>query len=266
MDPLAQFKEAAKQGWSSFAPTEMVTASVAPRLVELAGIEAGMRVLDVACGTGVVALTAARLGAHVTGVDLTPKLIERARENAEIMGLDVTWIEGDAEALPVEDAAFDVVVSQFGHMFAPRPELALSEMLRALRPGGTIAFATWPPEVMVGRLFGLIAKYGPPLPPGVVPPVLWGEPSIIRERLGSAVTHLRFDRAVMHFQMLSVQHQRLFFEASIGPVQKLVDALSQSDPEKLAAFRRDIEALCADYFKDNHIRQDFLLTHAIKAG
>jgi len=266
MEALDQFKEAAKQGWSSFAPTEMVTASVAPRLVRLAGIEAGMRVLDVACGTGVVALTAARRGARVTGIDLTPKLIERARENAEIMGLDVRWLEGDAEALPFGDGEFDVVVSQFGHMFAPRPDVTVSEMLRVLEPGGTIAFATWPPEVMVGRLFLLVAKYGSPLPAGITPPVFWGDPGFVRERLGTAVRDLRFDRDAMHFQMLSVQHQRLFFESNIGPVQKLVATLSQSDPEKLVALRRDLEALCAEYFHDNHTRQDFLLTRAVRTG
>jgi ubiquinone/menaquinone biosynthesis C-methylase UbiE len=139
MDPIAQFKEMARRGWATFAPTEMATGAVAPRLVTFAGIERGARVLDVGCGTGVVALTAARTGASVSGLDLTPELLARARENTAVMGLDVDWREGDAESLPYADAEFDVVVSQFGHMFAPRPELAVSEMLRVLKPGGTIA-------------------------------------------------------------------------------------------------------------------------------
>lgn len=264
MDPIAQFKENAKQGWSTFTPTEMITGSVAPRLVKVAGIERGNQVLDVGCGTGVVALTAARLGAKVTGVDLTPKLLERAKENASIMSLEVTWIEGDAEALPLPDAAFDFVVSQFGHMFAPRPHVAVQEMLRVLKPGGTIVFSTWPPELMVGKMFMLIGKYGPPMPPEVSPAPAWGDPNVVRERLGSAVKNLHFARDVMDFQMLSVQHYRLFMEANVGPVGKLVQMLGSSDPQKLATFRRELDELVTLYFTDNVLRQDFLMTRAVK--
>src|SRR5262249_37832690 len=158
-----------------FAVLESLTATAAPRLVRFAGIPPGSEVLDVACGSGVVALTAARLGAKVTGVDLTPELVARARENAALMKLEATWHEGDVEALPLPDAEFDFVVSQFGHMFAPRPQVAIAEMLRVLKPGGTIAFSTWPPELCVGRGFALMGKYGPPPPPGVAPPPQWGD-------------------------------------------------------------------------------------------
>ncbi len=263
MDPIATFKEAARQGWATFTPTEMATSAVAPRLVRFAGIEHGTRVLDVGCGTGVVALTAARLGARASGLDLTPQLLERARQNSAIMGLDVDWREGDAESLPYGDAEFDAVVSQFGHMFAPRPEIAVSEMLRVLKPGGTIAFSTWPPELIVGRMFALLGRYAPP-PPGVSPPHLWGVPNVIRERLGDGVADLLFDRDVMRFQMLSVQHQRLFLEANVGPVMKLVQTLSRTDPEKLRALRAELEQLISEYFADNILRQDYLLTRARK--
>ncbi|HVY66112.1 MAG TPA: class I SAM-dependent methyltransferase [Gammaproteobacteria bacterium] len=264
MDAIAKFKEAARAGWETFAPTEMATGSVAPRLVEFAGIERGMRVLDVGCGTGVVALTAARAGAWVTGSDLTPKLLERARENSAIMGLDVDWREADAEALPYADAEFDVVVSQFGHMFAPRPEIAVREMLRVLKPGGTVAFSTWPPELLVGRMFALIGRYAPPPPPGASPPHQWGDPDVVRERLGNAVTDLFFDRDVMYFQILSIQHQRLFLETNVGPVAKLVEALGRSDPARLATFRAELEQLIGQFFADNHLKQDYLLTRARK--
>ncbi|MDP9149307.1 MAG: class I SAM-dependent methyltransferase [Myxococcota bacterium] len=264
MDAIAQFKENAKQGWSTFAPTEMVTGSVAPHLVKFAGVERGNQVLDVGCGTGVVALTAARLGATVTGVDLTPKLLERARENSGIMSLSVTWIEGDAEALPVGDAKFDVVLSQFGHMFAPRPQVTVREMLRVLKPGGTIAFSTWPPELMVGRMLQLTGKYAPPPPPEVSPPPAWGDPNVVRERLGSAVEDLCFARDVMNFQMLSVPHYRAFMETNVGPIAKLVQVLAASDPQKLVAFRREFDELVALYFADNVLRQDFLMTRAVK--
>src|SRR4029077_38066 len=142
--------------------------------------------IDVGCGTGVVAITAARIGARVRGVDLTSELLERARENARIANLEIDFREGDAEALPFNDAAFDVVISQFGHMFAPRPEVAIAEMLRVLKPGGTggtIAFATWPPELLIGSSFRLVASYMPPSPPGVSPSPQWGDVAIWHKRL-----------------------------------------------------------------------------------
>ncbi len=264
MDPIAQFKETAKQVWSTFGRTEMMTASVAPRLVAMAGIGRGAAVLDVGCGTGVVALTAARLGAKVTGIDLTPELVAGARANAEIMQLDVEFREGDAEALPEADAKFDVVVSQFAHMFAPRPDVAIREMLRVLKPGGTIAFSTWPPEHFVGQMFTLLATYGPPPPSGVASPPQWGDTNIVRERLGSAVKDLHFARDAMRVQILSPQHHRMLMERNVGPMTKLTQMLEASDPAKLAMLRREFEDLAALYFEDNHLRQDYLLTRAVK--
>ena len=197
MDEFASFKLMQKKAWAHFAPFELLTTPVAARLVRHAGVQPGHRVLDVACGTGVVAVTAARQGATVTGLDLTPELLARALENAAIGGLTIDWHEGDAEALPFSDASFDVVVSQFGHMFAPRPAVVVAEMLRVLRPGGTIAFATWPPELFTGRMFQLTARYLPVPDPAPAPPPQWGVPSVILERLGSAVTDVRFDRGCM---------------------------------------------------------------------
>ena len=264
MDPFAQVKENAKKGWSTFAPIEMATGSVAPVLVRFAGIRSGAKVLDVACGTGVVALTAARLGAEVHGIDLTPELVAHAKENAEIMRLPVDFRDADAEALPFPDASFDVVVSQFGHMFAPRAELVTAEMLRVLKVGGTIAFSTWPPDVFVGQFFALVGRYSPPPPPGMTPAPSWGDPAIVRERLGAAVRDLAFDRHRMLVQMLSVQHQRLFFERNIGPLSMLVRTLEGSDPARLEALRAELEALISRYFDDNQVRQDFLLSRAVK--
>jgi hypothetical protein len=137
-------------------------------------------------------------------------------------------------------------------------------MLRVLKPGGTIAFSTWPPELCVGRLFGLIATYLPPSPPAFVPPFLWGEPNFVRERLGSAVKDLVFDRASMLVPALSPQHNRVFTERSGGPLVKVVDMLSATDPDRLAVLRRQLEALVADYFEDNMIHQDYLLTRATR--
>ncbi len=188
MDPLDQFKANQKIAWASFALLESLTGNRGPAPSALCWRSGGLDVLDVACGTGVVALTAARAGARVQGIDLTPELVLRARENAALMGIEATFQEGDAEALPFPDATFDLVVSQFGHMFAPRPLVAVGEMLRVLKPGGTVAFATWPPELFTGRWFALMGRYAPPPPEGVSPPPQWGDPNIVRERLGSAST------------------------------------------------------------------------------
>lgn len=265
MDQFESFKATQKKLWPNFAPYEVHTTPCAAKLVKRAGVRAGQRVLDVACGTGVVSVTAARLGAHVTGLDLTPELLDRARENSRIAGVEVTWHEGDVEHLPFGDASFDVVLSQFGHIFAPRPEVAIGEMLRVLRPGGTIAFSTWPPELLVGRVFALTGSYLPPPPPGVAAPPLWGDPNIVRQRLGAAVKDILFDRATMLIPALSVQHQRLAAEKSGGAVVRLVAFLEKEDPARLDQFRREYDALASEYLEDNLLRQDFLITRATKA-
>jgi len=264
MDPIVQFKENQKVAWASFAVLEAITATVSPKLVRFANIARGNEVLDVGCGTGVLALTAARLGAKVTGLDLTPELVARAKENGALMKLEAIFQQGDVEELPFADATFDFVVSQFGHMFAPRPEVAISEMLRVLKPGGTVAFSTWPPHLMTGRMFALMGKYGPPLPPGVSPPVQWGDPGTVRERLGIAVKDITFTTDTMFFQCLSVQHNRLFMEQNFGPAKKLIQSLEASEPAKAADVRREMEELAGLYFENNTLRQDYLLTRAVK--
>jgi SAM-dependent methyltransferase len=191
-------------------------------------------------------------------------LLARARENAALANVTIEWHEGDVEQLPFGDATFDVVLSQYGHMFAPRPDVAIGEMLRVLKPGGTIAFSTWPPEMYVGRMFSLVSSYMPPPPPGMSPPGQWGEPQIVRERLGSAVKDLVFRRAAMIVPALSPQHARDHMERTAGPVVKLVQTLTSADPDKLAAFRRDYEKIVAEYLTDNTVVQDYLMTRATK--
>jgi SAM-dependent methyltransferase len=263
MDPLDTFKQNQREGWAHFAPLEIMTTPTAAQLVRFARVRAGDGVLDVACGTGVVAVTAARLGAQVTALDLTPELLARAHENAAIANVSIDFHEGDVEKLPFENDEFDVVLSQFGHMFAPRPDVAIGEMLRVLRPGGTIAFSTWPPEMIVGRTFALAASYAPPPPPGVSPPPQWGDPNIVRERLGTRVKDVRFERAVMNIPVLSPQHQRTTAER-IGPMRKLIEMLSAGDASRLDAFRREYEAIVSDYIQDNVIHQHYLMTRATK--
>jgi SAM-dependent methyltransferase len=264
MDSFDAFKEMQKQAWKHFGPLEAITTPCAAKLVKRAGVRPGQRVLDVACGTGVVSVTAARLGAKVTGLDLTPELLERARENARIAGVEVEWHQGDVEKLPFGDAAFDVVLSEFGHIFAPRPEVALGEMLRVLKPEGTIAFSTWPPELFVGRMMVLTGSYLPPPPAGVAPPALWGDPNVVKQRLGAAVKDILFDRAAMLVPALSPSHHRMVSEKSAGATVRVVASLKDNDPARLEQFRREYDALAGDYFEDNILRQDFLMTRATK--
>jgi SAM-dependent methyltransferase len=190
--------------------------------------------------------------------------LERARENSQVANLNIDWREGDVEELPFADGSFDVVLSQFGHIFAPRPEVAIAEMLRVLRRGGTIAFATWPPELFIGRMFMISTRYAPPPPPGLAPPPQWGDPNIVVQRLGNAVKDVVFDRGRMLIPALSPQHYRSFLETTAGPIIKVVESLSASDPEKLRAFRGEYETLIAEYYEDNMVRQDYLLTRATK--
>jgi SAM-dependent methyltransferase len=263
-DALDKFKQAQKEGWAHFAPLEVFTTVPAAQLVKHARVRVGQRVLDVACGTGVVAVTAARLGARVTGLDLTPELLTRARENAAISQTEIDWHEGDAEKLPFGDAEFDVVLSQFGHIFAPRPDVATSEMLRVLKPGGTIAFSTWPPELFTGRMFALVSSFMPPPPPGVSPPPQWGDANMVRERLGNKVKDIFFRRGTMSVPTLSPQHSRTGIERTAGPVLKLVELLNATDPARLEEFRRAYERLVADHTEENVVRQDYLMTRATK--
>lgn len=262
-DPFAKFKAVQRESWGLFAPLAAFTTPGAALLVDYAGVKRGDKVLDVACGTGVVAVTAARKGAQVKGLDLTPALLEDARKNAAVIGAPIEFTEGDAEALPYKDGEFDVVLSQFGHMFAPRPEVVVKEMLRVLKPGGRIAFSTWPPELMIGRMFSIVARYLPPPPPGAAPPPAWGDPNVVRERLGDKVRDLEFHREELAFPALSPQHYRANMEITAGPVIKAVEMLAK-EPARLAQFRAELEALIEFYFSGNRVRQSFLMTRATK--
>ena len=158
-----------------------------PRLVEAAAIAPGMRVLDVAAGTGNASLPAAQAGADVTASDLTPELLEAGRRRAEAAGLTLAWVEADAEHLPFEDASFDVVISAIGAMFAPHHQQTANELMRVCRPGGTIGLLSWTPEGMIGALLRTIGPFAPPPPPGAQPPPLWGSEAHLTELFGAGV-------------------------------------------------------------------------------
>ena len=168
-----------------------------PRLVDACGIGRGMSVLDVAAGTGNASIPAAERGARVTASDLTPELLEVGRERAEANGLDLDWIEADAENLPFDDGAFDVVMSSIGAMFAPHHQKVADELARVCRPGGTIGMLNWTPEGMIGALFRAIGPFAPAPPPGAQPPPLWGSEDHLRDLFGDRVEWRALERDVL---------------------------------------------------------------------
>ena len=168
-----------------------------PRLVEAAGIGPGMKVLDVAAGTGNASLPAAKVGARVTASDLTPELLEAGRERAAADQLELEWVTADAEDLPFEDGSFDVVMSAIGVMFAPFHERSAAELVRVTRPGGKIALMSWTPEGMIGGLFRTMGPFMPPPPPGAQPPPLWGSEEHLRGLLGDEVELQSVERDVL---------------------------------------------------------------------
>lgn len=265
-DPFAEFKQVQRESWVQYSRIGNSTKLPAAHLVRAARVRAGQHVLDVACGEGPVALTARAHGARVTGVDFTPELLAGAKQSAAIAGFDdVVWKEGDAENLPFRDGEFDVVLSQFGHIFAPRAAVATKELLRVLKPGGTLGLTTWDPAGAVGASFAVMGRYLPPPPPGMDMPMLWGDPNVVRERLGAAVKDLHFERGIMPHLALSTHHYVHDLEQGLGPVIMLRQTLGKSDPAKYAQFLREYAASAADYFADNVVRHDYLIVRATKA-
>jgi SAM-dependent methyltransferase len=200
-------------------------------VIERSGLEPGMDLLDVACGTGNATIPAARAGARATGLDFSPELLEIARERASDAMVEVEWIEGDAQELPFEKASFDRVISTFGHMFAPDHRRTADEMLRVCRPGGTIAVACWTPEGSIGRMFRTVAELVPP-PPGGTPPLLWGTEEHQRELLGDG----EFERHEIEWQDESVESYARFMLESFGPLLNARELLAEREGELDEAF------------------------------
>ena len=215
----AELKSRHRKMWASGDYPSMVETfllPLGPRLVEACGIGPGMRVLDVAAGTGNASIPAARAGADVTASDLTPELLEAGRRRAE--GLDLDWVEADAEALPFDDASFDVVISSIGAMFAPHHQDVANELVRVCRPGGTIGLLSWTAEGMIGALFRTMGPFAPPPPPGAQPPPLWGSEEHVKELFGSGVDFHTLERDVLEVTAFERPHDYgEHFKARYGP-------------------------------------------------
>jgi len=226
----------------------------------------GTRLLDVACGSGNLAIAAARTGAVVTGVDIAPNLLEQARARAESEGRPVQFDEGDAEELPYPDSSFDVVVSMFGAMFAPRPQLAAAELLRVCRRGGRIAMANWTPGGFGGQLFKAVSQHAPP-PTGIPPPAQWGDEAVVRERLRDGIADLRMTKRICHIKYPFAPAEVVeFFRTYFGPVKNAFAAVGAARENQL---RRDLERVWSEHNRaeDNstHIEAEYLEVIASKS-
>jgi SAM-dependent methyltransferase len=215
--------------------------SVGEDLVGRIGIGPGDAVLDVACGTGNAAIPAARAGATVTGLDLTPEMFEGARRRAAEAGVAVTWVEGDCQHIPYDEGEFDVVLSTFGCMFAPDHGRAARELVRVLKPGGRLGVAAWTPDGSIGRFFAATSVFAPPPPPGAQPPVLWGDREHVRRLFAEAgVDDVECADAAVQFEFPSLDWVVSYYTARFGPLVMLRRALEPEGrwPEALAAIRR----------------------------
>jgi SAM-dependent methyltransferase len=212
---------------------------MAERLCEAADLVAGTRVLDVATGSGNAAIAAARRGCYVIGIDYVPELLERARERAGAEGLDIEFVEGDAEALPFADASFDAVLSVVGVMFAPDQEQAAAELLRVCCPGGTIALASWTSDGFIGDLLRTVTRYAPP-PRGVRPAVEWGSVVRLSGLLGDGVRRIAPRERVYTFRHRSAEEFADFFMTYYGPTEGAAAALDEGGR---VAMRVDLAAL-----------------------
>jgi len=242
MADLTAIKLRQQQQWAAgdYAVVGATTVLAGELLCEAIDLHAGQKVLDVATGTGSTALAAARCWCEVTGVDYVPALLQRGRQRAAAEGLQVTFQEGDAEALPFPDASFDVVLSAFGAMFAPDQEQTARELLRVCRPGGKIGMLNWTPDSFVGVYFAdAMVRYVPP-PPGLKPTVLWGTEARVRELFGEAIASLQVTRRSFVFRYRSPEHWLEVFRTTMGPVLKAFESLDAQGQEQMA---RDLIAV-----------------------
>jgi SAM-dependent methyltransferase len=242
---FGELKSRMKATWMAgdFGQIANFTADEAENFVNRLGIRPGVRLLDVACGTGNTAIPAAKAGGDVTGVDIATNSLEQAKKHAAMEGLKIRFEEGDAEDLPFPDATFDVVLSMFGAMFGPRPEKVAAELLRVCRPGGLIAMANWTPRGFVGKSFQVSANMIPP--PPVPPPVLWGDESVVKQRLGSGTKQIKCSHQNVKFAYPFPPREMVdFYRRYFGPTKV---AFSRLDEAGQKAFAQQLEALWSEH-------------------
>lgn len=257
-------EEEAKRVWSlgSYAEIAPHFLPMAARLVETAGVDSNDTVLDIACGTGSVAITAARRGARVTGLDVVPAMLAEARTSAAIAGVeDVGWREGTATDLPFENDAFDITLSSVGHVFAEPPDAAARELRRVTRLGGRIGFTSWTPASVVPAMGAVLTDYLPPDPDAPDPPFLWGDPDVVRERLGADVEDVAFETGTVLTPVPSPEH---YWEAATTQSGMFIAALETVEEDDRPALREEMIETIERYFDDgrNAVSMEYRLTTA----
>jgi ubiquinone/menaquinone biosynthesis C-methylase UbiE len=269
--PDEQLKARHRAMWASGDYPSMVETfllPLGPVLVDACRIGSGTRVLDVAAGSGNASIPAAERGASVVASDLTPELLEAGRLRAEAKGLELEWVEADAEHLPFPDEDFEVVMSCIGAMFAPHHRLVADELTRVCRPGGTIGLASWTPEGMIGALFRTMGPFAPPPPPGAEPPPLWGSEEHVRSLFDDRVTFQTLERRVL--DVSAFQHPLDYgdhFKQRYGPTITTLENARRNGRE--AEFDAALEEFCHQWNlgtdEEARFEQEYLLTIATRA-
>jgi SAM-dependent methyltransferase len=254
--------------WASGDYPSMVETFLLPlgtRLVDASGIAPGMRVLDVAAGTGNASIPAAQRGADVVASDLTPELLAAGRGHAQASGVEREWVEADAEALPFDDESFDVVISAIGVMFAPHHQAAADELIRVSRSGGTIGLLSWTPDGMLGALFRMMAPFAPPPPPGAQSPPLWGSEEHLRELLGDRLQLSLQRREVL--EVTAFAHPRdygEFFKARYGPT--IAIRANAAKNGRADEFDAALDAFCEEWNRGSGERARFEMEYLLSVG
>jgi SAM-dependent methyltransferase len=236
-----------------------------PRLIGACDIEAGTRLLDVAAGTGNASIPAAAQGAEVTASDLTPELFEAGRARAQDAGVELEWVEADAENLPFEEGSYDTVISTIGVMFAPHHQAAADELVRVCRPGGTIGLLSWTPDGMLGALFATMKPFAPPPPPGAQPPPLWGGEEHLRELFGERVEWGTLDRDVLEitaFQRPSDYAEH--FKQRYGPT--IVARANAAKEGREEEFDAALDRFCEEWNRGSADEARFEMEYLLAVG
>ena len=270
LSELTEAQQAARALWSAgdFPSAALQIADVGTTTVDRAGIQPDDAILDVACGAGNATIPAARVAARTVGLDITPELIEAGKKAAAEAGVEIEWVEGDAQDLPFEDESFDVVLSVFGSMFAPDHAKAAAELARVLKPGGRMVVAAWRPEGNVGRMFATVGSHMPTPPEGFQPPPLWGNDEHIREIFDGTGMELELEPTTVDFTSDSADQFFTEFERDLPPI---VMARKVLEPDgKWEALRSDLKEL---YNESNEAddgsfkaAQEYVLIKGTKAG